>query len=48
MNLKQFTTISLLTVVIVFNAAAQKKQMVTVVKSKDENKWKIQIDEKNK
>lgn len=43
MNFKQYTVISLLAVTIVFNAAAQKKQMVTVVKSKDENKIDISI-----
>lgn len=43
MNLKQYTAISLLTIVTVFNAAAQKKQLVTIVKSKSENKIDISI-----
>ena len=43
MNFKQYTAISLLAVSTVFNATAQKKQMVTVVKSNDENKIDISI-----
>jgi Methane oxygenase PmoA len=43
MNFKQYTALSLLTLVTVFNAAAQKKQLVTIVKSKGENKIDISI-----